>query len=188
MKMIKWSLLFTLAMMLVACPKNKEKDDATDPVVAPETAPAETGTDDAANSGKTQAQIEAEQLEAQRKKVEEMINRIMSEDVYFDYDKATLTEKARELLTQVGDILIAEKKFRVEVEGHTDERGTEDYNMSLGAKRAQTVQKYLVNYGVAADRMQTMSYGEEKPKVEGEGEEAYSKNRRASFRVKVIEQ
>ena len=110
----------------------------------------------------------------------------MSEDVYFEYDKAVLTEKARELLGQVGDILIKETEFEVRVEGHTDARGTEAYNMSLGGKRAQMVQNYLLNYGVDKTRIRTVSFGEEKPKQEGESEEAFSKNRRANFSVRII--
>ncbi|MEE0876036.1 MAG: OmpA family protein, partial [Fibrobacteraceae bacterium] len=86
---------------------------------------------------------------------------------------------------QVGDMLKAEERFVVTVEGHTDARGTEDYNMTLGGKRAMKVKEFLVAYGISSDRMETVSYGKEKPKVEGASEDAYSQNRRANFRVKI---
>jgi len=124
-------------------------------------------------------------LEAERRRLEEMMNRIMSEDVYFDYDKSDLTDKARDLLAQVGDALKREARFSILIEGHTDERGTESYNMTLGSKRAQKVVDYLKNYGVAKNRLQSVSFGEEKPKAEGESEDAYAQNRRATFRVQL---
>ena len=128
-------------------------------------------------------EIQARELENKRKEIEDAINRIMEKDIYFGFDKHTLTAEARELLAQVGDMLIKEKQFDVVVEGHTDEQGTETYNMALGDKRATIVKDFLIQYGVTSDRMQTISYGEEKPKVSGESEEAYQKNRRAHFRV-----
>ncbi len=141
---------------------------------------------DSANQVDAKA-VAAAELEKKRKELEDLINKIMSEDVYFEYDKTVLTEKARELLAQVGDALLKEAQFEVLVEGHTDTRGTEAYNMSLGSKRAQNVQDYLLNYGVSNDRIFTRSFGEEKIKVEGEDEVAHSKNRRANFRVRVKE-
>mgnify|MGYP003417550240 FL=1 len=129
--------------------------------------------------------LAAEKLEADRARLEEMINQLMSDDVYFEFDRFELTEKARELLAQVGDMLKAEERFIVTVEGHTDARGTEDYNMTLGGKRAMKVKEFLVAYGISSDRMETVSYGKEKPKVEGASEDAYSQNRRANFRVKI---
>ena len=129
--------------------------------------------------------LEAERLEAERARVEKLFNELMSEDVYFDFDKSELTEKAKEILTQVGDILLKESRFVIVVEGHTDARGTEDYNMTLGSKRAMKVKEFLSAYGVGDDRMETVSYGKEKPKVAGQTEEAFAQNRRANFKVNI---
>jgi peptidoglycan-associated lipoprotein len=171
----------SLALLLGACTDPPKKETTVEePKVEASNKTTETST------GLTDEQIAAQELEAKRKRLEDMINKIMSEDVYFEYDKAILTEKARELLGQVGDILIKETEFEVRVEGHTDARGTEAYNMSLGGKRAQTVQNYLLNYGVDKARIRTVSFGEEKPKLEGESEEAFSQNRRANFSVRII--
>ena len=130
---------------------------------------------------------ERARLEAERARLEALINQIMSEDVYFDFDRSELTEKAKELLAQVGELLIKEERFTITIEGHTDARGTEDYNFTLGAKRAMKVKEFLVAYGIDAKRMESVSYGKEAPKVEGATEEAYSQNRRANFRVNIKE-
>lgn len=132
-----------------------------------------------------QARQEAERLEAERARLEALINQIMSEDVYFDFDRSELTEKAKELLAQVAELLMKETRFSITIEGHTDARGTEDYNFTLGAKRAMKVKEFLGAYGIDGKRMESVSYGKEAPKAEGESEEAYSQNRRANFRVNV---
>jgi len=123
-------------------------------------------------------------LEAERRRLEELMNRIMSDEIYFEFDQATLTSKAKDILTQVGDILKREPRFSILTEGHTDERGTEAYNMGLGMRRADAVVKFLVNYGVT-NRMDKVSLGEESPKVAGHTEEAYAQNRRAAFKVRI---
>ncbi len=189
--MKSFSLLFSAvfaAVMMFACAKKQEPvtDPApeTPPPVAVEEAPAVD--DGAAERARLEAErLEAERLEAERAKLEALINQIMSEDVYFDFDRSELTEKAKDLLSQVGDILKNEPRFVVTVEGHTDARGTEDYNMTLGGKRAMKVKEFLEAYGVAADRLQTVSFGKEKPKAEGESEEDYQQNRRAHFKVSI---
>ncbi|MCL1967791.1 MAG: OmpA family protein [Fibromonadales bacterium] len=123
-------------------------------------------------------------LEAERRRLEELMNKIMSDEVFFEYDKATLTSHAKDILTEVGDILKREPRFSILTEGHTDERGTEAYNMGLGMRRADAVVKFLVNYGVR-NRMDKASLGEESPKATGHSEEAYAQNRRAAFKVRI---
>ena len=87
----------------------------------------------------------------------------------------------------MGELLIKEERFTITIEGHTDARGTEDYNFTLGAKRAMKVKEFLAAYGIDGKRMESVSYGKEAPKVEGVTEEAYSQNRRANFRVNIKE-
>ncbi|MDR2554821.1 MAG: OmpA family protein [Fibromonadaceae bacterium] len=123
-------------------------------------------------------------LEAERRRLEELMNKIMNDEVYFEFDQATLTSKAKDILTEVGDILKREPRFSILTEGHTDERGTEAYNMGLGMRRADAVVKFLTNYGVR-NRMEKVSLGEESPKAGGHSEEAYAQNRRAAFKVKI---
>ncbi|MDY6388553.1 MAG: OmpA family protein [Fibrobacter sp.] len=185
------------AICLVACAKKEppKTEPTAEPAPAAEAAPAvDQAAPNADSLAAEQARLEAERLaaerarlEAERARLEALINQIMSEDVYFDFDRSELTEKAKELLAQVGELLIKEERFTITIEGHTDARGTEDYNFTLGAKRAMKVKEFLVAYGIDAKRMESVSYGKEAPKVEGATEEAYSQNRRANFRVNIKE-
>jgi peptidoglycan-associated lipoprotein len=104
-------------------------------------------------------------------------------DVYFDFDKADLTEDARMRLSKNADWLKANPAFQATIEGHCDERGTAEYNLALGEKRALAAKTYLVSLGVPADRLRTVSYGKEFPFDPGHDEGAWSKNRRAHFVV-----
>jgi peptidoglycan-associated lipoprotein len=124
-------------------------------------------------------------LEAERRRLEELMNKIMSDDIYFEFDQATLTAQAKDILTDVGNTLKRENRFTVLTEGHTDERGTENYNMALGMRRADAVVRFLVNFGVAQNRLTKVSFGEEQPKAAGSTEEAWAQNRRAAFRVRI---
>jgi peptidoglycan-associated lipoprotein len=105
------------------------------------------------------------------------------EDVHFDYDQATLSDQARAVLEKHALWLQNHRAAKVSVEGHCDERGTVDYNLALGDKRARAARDYLVSLGVAADRLGTVSYGKERPLVTGGGEQSFARNRRAHFVV-----
>lgn len=102
-------------------------------------------------------------------------------EVYFDFDRYDLRPDARDTLKVNSEWLRANPAVGVEIEGHADERGTTDYNLALGAKRAQSVKDYLVTLGTVADRLSTMSYGEEAPVCREHNEECWQKNRRARF-------
>ncbi len=104
-------------------------------------------------------------------------------DVYFAFDRAELSEEARAALKADTEWLNANASARVQIEGHCDERGAEDYNMALGAKRAQAAMDYLASLGIAASRMSTISFGEEVPVCREHNEACWSKNRRARFVV-----
>ncbi len=101
--------------------------------------------------------------------------------VYFALDSYSLDDAARGVLDANAKLLRDTPDLRVRIEGHCDERGTVEYNMSLGQKRAESVRDYLVGAGVAADHLATISYGKERPAVDGHDEAAWSKNRRAEF-------
>lgn len=101
--------------------------------------------------------------------------------IYFDYDKATLTSFAKDVLKNNFNWLKSNPEIFIQIEGHCDNRGTIEYNLALGEKRALTVKGYLKNLGLKDLRVSTISYGEEKPLVNGDEEEAWAKNRRATF-------
>jgi peptidoglycan-associated lipoprotein len=105
------------------------------------------------------------------------------DDVHFDLDQATLSEQARGILEKHALWLQNHRAAKVQIEGHCDERGTVDYNLALGDRRAQAARDYLVSLGVANDRLQTVSYGKERPLDPGNNEAAFARNRRAHFVV-----
>jgi peptidoglycan-associated lipoprotein len=104
-------------------------------------------------------------------------------DINFPYDSFDLDEAARAILRSNADWLNEHAGSRVEIEGHCDERGTVEYNLALGAKRAGAVKEYLVALGVAGDRLSTISYGEELPLCTEHTEDCWARNRRVHFAV-----
>ncbi|MBT0663600.1 peptidoglycan-associated lipoprotein Pal [Geobacter pelophilus] len=103
------------------------------------------------------------------------------EKIYFDFDSANLSQEARDILAKNAELMKNEKAIKVQIEGNCDERGSEEYNLALGEKRAKAAEKYLVTMGVAADRISTISYGKEKPADTGHDGAAWAKNRRDEF-------
>lgn len=101
------------------------------------------------------------------------------QDVHFDYDRYDLRSEDRSTLQQNAEWLKAHPQSKTEIEGHCDERGTVEYNLALGAKRAKAVKDYLVSLGISADRLSTISYGEELPLCRESSESCWSRNRRA---------
>ncbi len=106
---------------------------------------------------------------------------IMQEDIYFEFDKSTLTPMAQENLTRKAGWLRANPSATATIEGHCDDRGTNEYNLALGDRRADSAKAFLVDLGIAASRLTTISYGEERPLCMQQTEECWAKNRRGHF-------
>lgn len=104
-----------------------------------------------------------------------------TDPVYFDFDSYLLRADARDILTRNARGLTENKLARVIIEGHADERGSDEYNLALAEKRAIAARRYIETLGVNPDRMDTISYGENKPAVTGNDEETWAKNRRVEF-------
>jgi peptidoglycan-associated lipoprotein len=104
-------------------------------------------------------------------------------DVYFAFDSYALDASAKDVLSRNADWLKANASKTVQVEGHCDERGTNEYNMALGAKRATSTANYLKSLGIDGSRLSTISYGEELPLDPGHNEAAWAKNRRAHHKI-----
>jgi peptidoglycan-associated lipoprotein len=102
-------------------------------------------------------------------------------DVYFNYDKAELRSEARDVLTHDAEFFRAHSEIRFTIEGHCDERGGEEYNLGLGARRAASAKEFLVSLGLPADQIQTISFGKERPFCTEENESCYQQNRRDHF-------
>src|SRR5262245_16729393 len=105
------------------------------------------------------------------------------DDIFFDYDSTSLGEQARETLNVNAEWLRANPSAKVELEGHCDNRGTVEYNLALGARRATSARDYLVSLGIPAERLTTISYGEELPLCQEETEQCWARNRRVHFAV-----
>ncbi|MBS3809655.1 MAG: peptidoglycan-associated lipoprotein Pal [Desulfobacterales bacterium] len=195
----KFNIKFILACILVlsfafvvSCAKKTPEPQATSAEQQTEMAEKEK----AAEAEKKQRQLEEQEeeiseqeLEA-RKKAEakakkeaaEAKDQFLSEKVYFEFDDSSLTAEARDVLRRKAEWLRNNPEACVIIEGHCDERGTDEYNLALGSRRAESVKEFLVKAGVNASQLTTISYGEEKPAVKGHNEEAWAKNRRAEFR------
>ncbi len=104
-------------------------------------------------------------------------------DIYFDFDKYEIRQKDEEILKENAAFLKKNPKMKVQIEGHCDEKGTSEYNLALGERRANAAKKYLVAFGISSNRLSTISYGEERPLDPGHNEEAWAKNRRAHIVV-----
>lgn len=103
--------------------------------------------------------------------------------VYFDYDQSTLTSEAQATLDRQAAFLKANPSVRIVIEGHCDERGTREYNLALGDRRASAARDYLVAKGVNASRLTTISYGKERPEIGGSNETSWALNRRAMSKI-----
>jgi peptidoglycan-associated lipoprotein len=105
-------------------------------------------------------------------------------DAYFDLDRSDIRPDAQQTLTADADVLKANPNFKVTIEGHCDERGSEEYNLGLGDRRATAVKSFLINLGLPADRLTTISYGKDRPQCSESTEECWQRNRRAHFQLK----
>jgi peptidoglycan-associated lipoprotein len=105
------------------------------------------------------------------------------EDIHFDFDQSTLRTEDQEVLKRNADWLKKNSSVSIEIEGHCDERGTIEYNLALGDRRARSAKDFLVNLGVSSTRMRTISYGKEMPLDPGHTEAAWAKNRRDHFTI-----
>lgn len=156
--------------------------------------PAEPGPIPAANDSDAAARARADSIaaaERARREAEERdraagvarVREALSDIVYFDYDSNQLTTEAEAKLRTKAAILRANPNLEIRVDGHADDRGSTEYNLALSQRRAETVRDFLTGYGIAASRISTIPYGEERPRTEGTGESVWAQNRRAEFAI-----
>lgn len=169
---VKYWALIGAALLLNACANTGTVEDTpVEPVVEQEPVVAEPTEDvqvDVMEDADTQDSLDAASDAAL---------------VYFGYDRYDLSSDARAGLQSQATWLVAHSSVKVTVEGHCDERGTREYNLALGDRRANSVKNYLVAFGVDPSRIHTISYGKERPAVTGTGESSWSMNRRGYTRV-----
>ncbi len=155
-------LLLPVALLLSGCPKKPEVRTAAPAAVAPEPAMVEEEV----------VVVEEEVV------VVEEVEEVSLQDAFFEFDKSVIRPDAREALDENIRVLDANPGARVVIEGHADERGTNEYNLALGERRANAVRDYLMAGGIDPERISTISYGEERPFCLGHDETAWQCNRR----------
>ena len=176
---------------LDACKKKPEPAPA--PVTQPATAPARGPNADSA------AAAERARIAAERRRQDsidaanaardaaardrEAVRLALTAVVHFDYDQSDLRPGDKSILDAKIPILQANTGVTIRISGHTDERGSDEYNLALGQRRAAAAKAYLTQHGIAESRIETISYGEERPSAQGSDENAYAQNRRAEFEI-----
>jgi len=172
-------LLFT-----ASCAKKTVKSDTTATAVEEQQQAEEAATQAQEREEQAAAEAAAQMAEETAQRDEMMLkNMFESESIYFDFDSAALSPVAQGVLSGKADYLRDNPGSQVIVEGHCDERGTPEYNLALGDRRAESAKSFLVNIGIDPARFTTVSYGEESPVDTGHDEEAWSQNRRAKFLI-----
>jgi peptidoglycan-associated lipoprotein len=132
----------------------------------------------AAEAARRQAEAAAE---AERQRRIAAARATLEEMVFFDYDMSAIRPDAEAVLRRKVDILRASPQVRIRIEGHADERGSTEYNLALGNRRAESVRQFLTGFGLTADRFEIVSFGEDRPLAQGSNEQAWSRNRRGQF-------
>ena len=190
------SLLFVfgvgIAAFSVACGGKKPVEQPAPVADADSAARAQAEAERLAQAERDrQAQAEQERVASQRAADEaaaaaaaaaEVRNTVMAM-IHFDYDQSNIRGEDAGILDQKVAILQANPELRIRVGGHCDERGSDEYNLALGNRRAQAAKQYLVSHGIDASRIETQSWGEERPSVDGHDEGAWSQNRRDEFEI-----
>lgn len=183
-------LVLSLSLGLNACSRKSIRGEE---VIGKDTDETRMTEDWTSPDEEEELRLKAEQdrAEALRREREEAAGReaallraeFENEDIYFYFDEFFLTDEARRILDRKSAWLLDHPRVRIEIEGHCDERGTNEYNLALGEKRAISAMKYLLATGVGSEVMSTISFGEERPVDPGHNEGAWAKNRRAHFRI-----
>jgi peptidoglycan-associated lipoprotein len=169
----------------VSQPLKSEEDDnaAREAQLREEELKKQREREEAASREEAAKKEEAAKREEATKREAELREEFENTDIHFDFDKFNLTNEAREILAKKTSWLQGHTDLKIKIEGYCDERGSNEYNMALGERRANSAMKYLVTAGVEASRISTISYGEEKPLDPGHNEDAWAKNRRAHFKM-----
>ena len=171
MNLKHWTLMGLIALAVVGCakkPKPEPKAEPLPPRMEESTAPARAETPD------------VDEKALRRQRIQARISEVFK-PVYFAYDQSSLSAEGQATLQEIGKLMKEMGEITARVEGHADERGTNDYNLALGERRSKAVNDYLTSYGIQGSRLTTISYGEEKSSAEGSDESAWAKNRRVEF-------
>ena len=172
-------ILISILMLTVSCASNKGAKQSG-PIL--ENEEGQIAEDQLAEGILEESEVSA----AEFKEVSERASELTSifTDINFGYDSFALSPEAKAILDRIAETLLSETALQIMIEGHCDDRGTNEYNLALGQRRAESAKKYLTQLGVSSKRIFTISYGEEKPLNPNQGEEAWAENRRDHFMIR----
>jgi len=179
-------LILCVGLLLTGCPKKtvmKEEPSmkkAEEPVAEREKA-AKLAAEEEAKKAKEKEFEKSLVAKKEPGIAGEVFESRLLKDVHFNFDKYDIRPEDAQILKDNAALLLKYPQVKIQVEGHCDERGTNEYNLALGERRANAAKKYLLSLGISTDRISSISYGEEKPLDTGHNEEAWSKNRRGHF-------
>ncbi len=200
-----WGTAALLAMLLSACASTEESfveedpafssdaqdgslqsgSDGMQPLDELEDGASVSGLDDGSSGGSSAiAADDAERMTASQM-LDQADGPLSNRTIYFDFDSAKLSDETVAILEAHGNFIAANGNVSLRLEGHTDERGSREYNIALGDRRAQSVRRVLLFQGASIDQIETISYGEEQPAEMGHNEEAWAKNRRVELIYQV---
>jgi len=173
---MRFKILSLLAAMVMVSACASEPEDTA----ASSGAGASTSTSGSSTTATTPAPSTVDQVIAGSER-DFIIN--VGDRVFFGYDRSDLTSDAQSTLSKQAAWLLQFPNVAIQIEGHADERGTREYNLALGERRANSVKEYMISLGVSAGRLSTISYGKERPAVEGSNDDAWAQNRRGVTRI-----
>jgi len=190
-------LTLTMALLTVSCAERKIAKAPSQPTAKQQkpqekltlpTPPESKKPEEVSIIKETPPEVRAEELKEETTKKGEpsIIKEEIFKDIHFDFNKYDIKPEYQNQLKKIADYLLQHPKIKLIIEGHCDERGTNEYNLALGDKRANAVKDFLVSAGVPSERIETVSYGEERPICTEHNENCWWRNRRAHF-VEVTE-
>ncbi len=180
------TLLLAALVAAGACSQS-QPEVAPAPTPAPVDSAAIRAREDSIRNAQAEAERrareEAERLRREAEAARAQLTADMAAMIHFDYDQSTIRAEDQAILDRKAAILAANPAVRVRISGHADERGSDEYNLALGTRRAAAAKRYLAGRGVTEARMDIVSYGEERPVAAGQNEAAWAQNRRAEFEI-----
>ena len=175
--LIALAFVCTSMLLITSCAKKQVKvSEAVKPTAEV------TKAEEAKGETEAERQARLRELEKAQSLAKEIVE-FESESIYFDFDKSDLKDDAKANLKKKADWLQKNPSYSFRIAGNCDDRGTQEYNLALGERRAHSAKKFLLALGISGDRISTISYGEEKPADPGHNEEAWAKNRRDDFEL-----
>ncbi len=176
-RMMVLGLLGSVA--LVGCSKKKPEAPTPQPAVQTDDDAARRAAEERAR----QEEAARQAAEARAREAAERARQALTETIHFKYDESTIVPEAQSKLMDKVSVLRTNPDVKLRIAGHADERGSVEYNLALGMRRAQAAKDFLVNYGLEATRFDVVTFGEERPIAQGHDEAAYAQNRRDEFTI-----